>query len=120
AADLEHLRDVDVLQLDRDLRLVDEPRDELLVGGEVRQHLLDHRELLEPGKPVLGEKDLAHTAARQALHEQVAPEYLWQVGIDSAERPGLPVVRGGLQRSTILTRSAPATSMLARGWIAWR
>ena len=30
AADLEDLRDVDVLQLDRDLRLVDEPRDELL------------------------------------------------------------------------------------------
>ena len=36
-ADLEDLRDVDVLQLDRDLCLVDEARDELLVGGEVRQ-----------------------------------------------------------------------------------
>ena len=37
AADLEDLRDVDVLELDRDLRLVDEARDELRVGGEVRQ-----------------------------------------------------------------------------------
>jgi hypothetical protein len=48
-ADLEHLGDVDVLQLDRDLRLVDEPRDELLVLGQARQHLLDHAQLLEAG-----------------------------------------------------------------------
>src|SRR5436190_23399731 len=76
AADLEHLRDVDVLELDRDLRLVDEPRDERRVRGEVREDLLDHRELLEAREAVLRQKDLAHAAARESLHEQVPNEHL--------------------------------------------
>jgi hypothetical protein len=54
APDLEDLGDVDVLQLDRDLRLVDEARDELLVLREMRKDLLDDAELLEAGQAVLG------------------------------------------------------------------
>src|SRR5678815_6113100 len=86
AADLEDLRDVYVLELDRDLGLVDESRDELLVGRQVLQHLLDHRELLEPGEPVLGKEDLPHAAARQALDEQVPAEHLGQARILTTER----------------------------------
>ena len=100
AADLEHLRDVDVLQLDRDLRLVDEPRDELRVGGEVRQHLLDDGELLEPGEAVLREEDLAHAAARQPLDQQVAPEDLRQARFRPAHRAGLPLIGTRLQRQS--------------------
>jgi hypothetical protein len=97
--DLEDLRDVDVLELDRDLGLVHEPRDELLVLREVGQDLLDHRELLEPGQAVLGEEDLAHAAARQALDQQVAPENLRQVGVLAAKRLALrPGVDARLQR----------------------
>ena len=97
ATDLEDLRDVDVLELDRDLRLVDEARDELRVGGEVRQHLLDHRELLEPGEAVLREEDLAHAAARQTLDEQVAPEHLGQAGSTRPIGPVWPFSMRGLQ-----------------------
>ena len=94
APDLEHLGDVDVLQLDRDLRFVDESRDELRIGGEVREHLLDHRELLEPGEAVLGEKDFAHAAARQALHEEVATEHLRKGRILPGGWPGMPALIG--------------------------
>ena len=97
-SDLEDLCDVDVLQLDRDLRLVDEPRDELLVGHEVRQDLLDHRELLEPCESVLGEENLSHSAARQPLDKQVPPEYLREARILATEWCAQwPFVRAGLQ-----------------------
>jgi hypothetical protein len=86
-ADLEHLGDVDVLQLDRDLRLVDEPRDELRVLGQARQHLLDHAQLLEAGQAVLGEEDLAHAAARQPLDQEVAAEHRGQPDVGQP-RPG--------------------------------
>ena len=85
AADLEHLGDVDVLELDRDLRLVDEPRDERLVGREVREHLLDDDKLLEPREPVLGEKDFAHAAAGEPLDQEIAPEHLRQARILAPE-----------------------------------
>jgi len=61
-ADLEHLGDVDVGQLDGDLRFIDEARDELRILGQVGQHLLDDRQLLEPGQAVLGQENLAHAA----------------------------------------------------------
>jgi len=88
APDLEHLSDVDVLELDRDLGFVDEPRDERRVRGQVREHLLDHRELLEPRQAVLREKDFPHPTARQALDEQVPAEHLRQARIDAAGRSG--------------------------------
>ena len=78
ATDLEHLRDVDVLQLDRDLCLVDEAADEVAIGAEVREDLLDDRELLEAGEAVFCEEDLPHPAAREPLHQQIAPEHLRQ------------------------------------------
>jgi hypothetical protein len=87
-ADLEHLGDVDVLQLDRDLGLVDEARDELRVLGQARQHLLDHAQLLEAGQAVLGEEDLAHATARQPLDQQVPAEHRGQPDVGQA-RPGV-------------------------------
>ena len=61
------------------------------------KHLLDHGELLEPGKPVLREEDLAHAATRQPLDEQIPPEHLWQP-LDPAHGTGVRVFEGGLQR----------------------
>jgi hypothetical protein len=62
---------------------------------------------------MLGEEDLSHAAARQALDKQIPPEHLREVGIYATQGAGL---RGGsgrlLQRSTILTRNATGTTML--------
>jgi hypothetical protein len=102
APDLEDLRDVDVLELDGDLGLVDEARDELLVLGEVGQHLLDHAQLLEAGQAVLGEEDLTHPAAREALDQEVATEHLGQRRVDLGDRP-----RG--------VGSAPSEELLVHG-----
>ena len=71
AADLVDLGDVDVVELDGDLRLIDEADDEVVVGGELRQDFLDDDKLFEAGDLAdLGEKDLAHAAARQALEQE--------------------------------------------------
>ena len=52
-----------MLQLDRDLRLVDEALDELLVGDEVWKDLLDDDELFEAlDLAQLREKNFAHPA----------------------------------------------------------
>src|SRR5439155_21557416 len=85
---------------------IDEPRDELLVGHQVRQDLLDHRELLEPGQPVLGEEDLAHAAARQPLDKEISTEYLWEARILATEWCAQwPFVCSRAQGGPIVTRS---------------
>ena len=96
ATDLEDLRDVDVLELDRDLSLVDEARDELCIGREVREHLLDHTELLEAGEAMLREENLSHTAPRETLDQEVPTEHLWQP-LDPPHRAGLRIFDRYLQ-----------------------
>ena len=66
-----------MVELDGDLRLVDEALDELLVGAELGQDLLDDDRLLEAlDLAQLAEEDLAHPPAGEAFQEQVTPEDL--------------------------------------------
>ena len=58
------------------------------------------RELLEPGQAVLREEDLAHSAARQALDEQVPPEDLRQALVDADLWPGLTLIDDRLHQWT--------------------
>src|SRR5262249_44709747 len=50
-AEIEDLGDVGVVQLNRDLRLVDEHRDEFFIFGDVRQNALDGEQALEALDP---------------------------------------------------------------------
>ena len=75
--EVEDLRDVAVAESHRDLRLVDEHRDELFVLRDVRQDPLDGDELFEATRPRRPrEEDLAHAALAETPHERVAPEAL--------------------------------------------
>ena len=74
-AEVEHLHDVDVQQLHADPRLVDEQAHELAVPGQVRQHLLDDQDLLEPGHAVrAGPPHLGHATRRDLLEQVVVTE----------------------------------------------
>ena len=58
-----------------DLHFVDEAVDEVFVFGKLRQDLLNDDELLEAfDLAELGQKDLAHAAARQPLEQEKSPE----------------------------------------------
>ena len=66
------LGDVAVVELDGDLRLVLEHRDELVVLGDVREDALDRDRALEALDPILlGLVDLGHAADAHALEQQV-------------------------------------------------
>ena len=74
-AEIEDLGDVRVVQLNRDLRLVDEHLDELFVLRDVRQDALDRDEPFEALDAVgLGAKDLGHTSDVDALEQVVLAE----------------------------------------------
>ena len=76
-AELEDLDDLRVIELCRDARLVDEHRDELRVGGEVRQDLLDRDQLLEAVLAARARlEQLGHAADRQALEHLVLADLL--------------------------------------------
>jgi len=74
-AEIVDVDDVVVVELRRELRLVDEHRDELFVVRHVRQDLLDRHRFLEafdalhPGFP-----DLGHSARRNLLEQRVLAE----------------------------------------------
>ena len=76
-AQIVDLNDVGVVESRRQPGLVQEHLDEAILGSEVWQDLLDHHHLLEPfhsGLP--GQKDLGHSAQREAALEDVATESL--------------------------------------------
>ncbi len=74
-AKIEHLHHVRVREPHRELRLVDEHRDELVRLGELREDALDDDDLLEALDAVaLGLEDLGHPALAEPLEEAVAPE----------------------------------------------
>ena len=77
ARELVDARDVAVAQDARDLRLVDEHLDEVVVLGEVREHALDRDEV---GVAVSVERlraiDLRHATERDAIEQVVATELL--------------------------------------------
>ncbi len=73
--EVEDLRDVRVLKLHGDLRLVDEHRDELFVLGDVRQDALDGQQALEALHPeCLRLEDLGHASDVDPFQEVVLPE----------------------------------------------
>ena len=75
AAELEDLADVGVVELARDLRLIDEHLDEVGVLGHRRQDPLDREDLLEAfDAEGLGLEDLGHAADADAFEQQVFPE----------------------------------------------
>ena len=72
-SDVVNLRDVRMLELRGEPRLVEEHRDELRVLREVRQDALDADELLEAAVTVKPrEKDLGHATRRELRDELVA------------------------------------------------
>jgi hypothetical protein len=74
-AEVEDLDDLRVRELRRQLRLVDEHRDERRVGREVREDPLDDEDLLEPVRGAnLRAEDLGHASDGEALEERVAAE----------------------------------------------
>jgi hypothetical protein len=73
--EVEDLSDVRVVQLDRDLRLVDEHADELLVLRDVGQDPLDRDQPLEALHAVgLGAKHFGHAANIDSLEQVVLAE----------------------------------------------
>ena len=77
ARELVDARDVAVAQHARDLRLVDEHLDEVVVLGEVREHALDRDEVrLAVRVEGLRAIDLRHPAERDAIEQVVAAELL--------------------------------------------
>ena len=77
ARELVDARDVAVAQDARDLRLVDEHLDEIVVFGEVREHALDRDEVrLAVRVERLRAIDLGHTAERDSIEQMVAAELL--------------------------------------------
>ena len=77
-AEVEHLYDVGVVEVDDELGLVDEYRDELAVCAEVREDALDGIHFLEAvGAEGLRPEDLRHSAYRNALEELVAAKGFW-------------------------------------------
>src|SRR5205814_6739416 len=74
-AEIEDLRDVRVVQLNRDLRLVDEHRDELLVLSDVGKDALHCEEALEAFHAVgLRAEDLRHSTYIDSLKQVVLTE----------------------------------------------
>ena len=74
-AEIEDLRDVGVVELDRDLRLVDEHRDELFVLSDVRQDALDGEQTLEAlDAEGFRLPNLGHAADVDAVEELVLSE----------------------------------------------
>ena len=74
-AQVEDLGDVGVVQLDRDLGLIDEHGDELFIFCDVGQDLLDRDEALKPLHAVgLTTEDLGHTSNGDPLKEVVFSE----------------------------------------------
>ena len=75
AAEVVDADDVRVLEADRDLRLVDEHVDEVVVLDEVREDALDGDQALEPlGAEGLRLEHLGHAAHPDALEEEVFSE----------------------------------------------
>ena len=75
APEVVDLGDVGVVELDRDLRLVDEHADELAVLGDVGEDALDRHLALEAGdsgEP--GAEHLGHASGVDALEQRVTPE----------------------------------------------
>ena len=73
-AQVQHLRDVAVLQAHRDVSLVEQHVPELRVGGVLGQDPLEHDRLLETLGAVLdGEEDLGHPAVGELAQDCVAP-----------------------------------------------
>ncbi len=78
-AEVEHLHDVAVGELDGDPRLVDEAADEPALARAVRQDPLERLDLLEPGDPDgLHLVDLGHPSLRDLLEHVVLAETLAQ------------------------------------------
>ena len=74
-AEVVDVDDVRVVQLRRELGLVDEHRDELFVVGQVRQDLLDRDDLLEAlDARALGLVELGHAAGGDPLEDLVLAE----------------------------------------------
>ena len=72
-ADVEHLHDVRVLEGERQPRLVQEHRDELLVLGEGRQDALDGDVLLEPAHRFRDAAEhLCHASGRDSLGDAIS------------------------------------------------
>jgi hypothetical protein len=72
AADVVDVRDVGVRERRRQARLVEEHPDEAMIGGVVRQHALEHEQLLElldPGRA--RQVDLGHAADGEAVEQLV-------------------------------------------------
>ena len=79
--EIEDLHDVRMGQLGRQLGLVDEHRDEILVVAEVRQDALDRHDLLEAlHAPLLGLEQLGHAAHGDLLQQVVVPVLLQDLG----------------------------------------
>src|SRR5262249_32171494 len=73
--EVEDVRDVDVLELDGDLRLVDQHLHEVIVRGEVRVDHLQRDQLLE-ALEALGRREvnLRHPAGGDLLNEPIRTE----------------------------------------------
>ncbi len=73
--EIENLRDVGVRELDGDLRLIDEHRDELVVLSDVRKDALDGDNLFEPLLTEgLGAPNLGHSADVDPVEQEVLPK----------------------------------------------
>ena len=74
-AEVEDLHQVRVVELRRELRLVEEHLDELRVLRQVREDALDDQQLLEAHRPVgLGEEHLGHAAGGELAEQLVLPQ----------------------------------------------
>ena len=63
----------------RDHRLVAEPA-RVLGRDDLRRDLLDHAELLQPGRAGQRQEKLPHAAARERLEQHVGIELTWEPG----------------------------------------
>ncbi len=78
-AEVEHLNDVAVGELDRDPSLVDEAADEPTLARRIRQDPFQRLDLLEPGDADgLDLVDLGHPALRDLVEDVILPETLAQ------------------------------------------
>ena len=86
-----------VAQHARDLRLVDEHLDEVVVLGEVREHALDRDQVRLPVRVEgLGPVDLGHAAERDAIEQMVAAELLSPSHRQSTSVASVPRRRKGV------------------------
>src|SRR5581483_74967 len=106
--EVEDLADVGVVQLNRDLRLVDEHGDEFFIFGDVRQDALDGEQALEAlDAERLGLEYLGHAADVDAVEQVVFPE------LDRLLQRALPS-RHGPVTSSITPKFALAQSIGGR------